>query len=300
MNEKSQAPGALPEIAEADATGTTRRIFEDFKQVLGVPAVNTLLRHFATIPGCLEWVWAEWRPLYLEGSLTRATTRLLAETPVPQTRPLEPGEYSAVGLDDEARAGIAAVLDFYLRANPVNLIALLYLLDRIDGPGAAPSLPEEGAPTGQPAGPRAGPPLPPLRRLEDMALATADAVRRLTALGAGEQSTMIPGLYRHLANWPGLLPALAAALATISRSGDIERAAATMEENARACARRLGPETQPAPAALSCCPPPRGRARDRFLDFARPFPRTIARMTVTARVIDALLGGGTNGRETQN
>ena len=40
------------EIAEADATGRTREIYDDFKASIGLPMVNLVYRHMATTP---EW-----------------------------------------------------------------------------------------------------------------------------------------------------------------------------------------------------------------------------------------------------
>ncbi|SVD57622.1 uncharacterized protein METZ01_LOCUS410476, partial [marine metagenome] len=53
---------AFAEIAETEATGQTRAIYDDFKSSIGLPTINLIYRHMATTPGCLEWAWALLRP----------------------------------------------------------------------------------------------------------------------------------------------------------------------------------------------------------------------------------------------
>jgi hypothetical protein len=67
------APGAdsIPAISEGDAVGDVAALYEDLRVTLGVPFVNLIWRHLATIPGGLAWVWTLVKPLYVGGELDR-------------------------------------------------------------------------------------------------------------------------------------------------------------------------------------------------------------------------------------
>ena len=73
-------PGAdsIPAIAESDATGDVAALYQDLRVTLGVPFVNLIWRHLATIPGGLAWVWTLTKPLYVSGELDRLSTEASA------------------------------------------------------------------------------------------------------------------------------------------------------------------------------------------------------------------------------
>ncbi len=45
----------IPAIAETEGTGDTAVLFAELRTALGVPFVNLIWRHLATIPGGLAW-----------------------------------------------------------------------------------------------------------------------------------------------------------------------------------------------------------------------------------------------------
>ena len=53
-------------ITEQNAEGRVAEIYQDIRFTLGVPVVNLIWRHLATLPGALEWSWASVKPLYRE------------------------------------------------------------------------------------------------------------------------------------------------------------------------------------------------------------------------------------------
>nr|NKB46120.1 hypothetical protein [Alphaproteobacteria bacterium] len=61
------AKAPLPEIKEGDAVGETAALYDDIRAVIGVPMVNLIFRHMATVPGCLLWAWGTVRPPYISG-----------------------------------------------------------------------------------------------------------------------------------------------------------------------------------------------------------------------------------------
>ncbi len=67
------AADPIPAIREEDATGDVAAIFGDLRATLGIPLVNLIWRHLATIPGGLAWVWTLVKPLSGTASALIAT-----------------------------------------------------------------------------------------------------------------------------------------------------------------------------------------------------------------------------------
>ena len=74
----------IPAVSEAEARGDGARLFDDIRQVLGVPVVNLIFRHLATLPGGLAGSWGALRPLYASGQVADAADRP-GEEPTPMT-----------------------------------------------------------------------------------------------------------------------------------------------------------------------------------------------------------------------
>lgn len=190
-------PGAaLPELREAEAPPDIAALYAALRQASGVPLVNLIHRHFATLPGVLPWVWQAIRPPLEDGRLAGARERLAAAMPLPPVAPLPAG---ALGPAD--RAEVAALVETYNRGNLTNLILLTALRRSLEGTPAEPGPPPSAI------APPAMLPLPPhLPKLAALPGPLADAVRALAARhGAGG---VVPSLYLHLAHWPAIPPAL--------------------------------------------------------------------------------------------
>ncbi|MGB1006333.1 MAG: hypothetical protein ACPGVX_04115, partial [Thalassobaculaceae bacterium] len=63
------AADPIAAIPEAEATGDTAALFADIRATLGLPVVNLVWRHLATIPGGLPWTWDQVKPFYVSGAV---------------------------------------------------------------------------------------------------------------------------------------------------------------------------------------------------------------------------------------
>ena len=184
----------LAEIREDEAPPEVEAIYDKLRQAYGIPLVNLVWRHFATLPGVLPWAWESMAPAM---PLVAAATRRVAEALEPLPR---------LSLGGEA----ASLASLYNRGNLSNLIVLTALLRGKQGDAPAP--PERP--------PVMLPPPPPLPRLESL---NAKARREVLALAAlhGHGGAIIPTLYLHLAHWPALLAPLHASLSPMMATGRI-------------------------------------------------------------------------------
>lgn len=186
----------LTEIREADAPPEVDAIYGRLRTAYGLPMVNLIWRHFATLPGVLPWAWESIAPA--TPLLPAATARLMAA--------LEPLPRLAMGPD------AAAVAALYNRGNLSNLILLTALLRGPSGPAPGP------APAGAP--PAMLPKPPPLPRFEALSPAAQRGVLALARLH-GHAEGIIPTLYLHLAHWPALLTPLHMALSPLFGMGKV-------------------------------------------------------------------------------
>lgn len=189
----------LPEIREADAAPRIGAIYADIRAVSGVPVVNFVWRHLATVPGALDWAWEGCRPIIASEQMQEARARLAAGIPlsVPQL-----ADWRAAGMDAAAQIHIGTIAAAYVRGNLTNLLALRALHKRLLEPDAASA---RLSPRGdmEPV----APPLDPLPRMTELTPQVADLVRNLAARH-GAVEGVVPSIYLHLAPWPELLRAL--------------------------------------------------------------------------------------------
>jgi hypothetical protein len=226
-------PVYLPEVPEADATGTVAATYTDIRLVLGLPLVNLVYRYLATTPGLLERAWAELRPNLLHDATDSLASELVA-FPGGTVVPIPAASLAAAGFAGE-RAGLsAATLAAYARANTRNLLAVHLLLDGNSGPvmRVSAQMPAPFAADNQPVLPMAD-----LDRLPPEA--TAILMEMTLAITGPEQPTLVPSLPRHFADPPCLLALLWAALRPALASGAADAPAHTLAERARALACRL-------------------------------------------------------------
>ena len=217
----------LAEIREADAPPEVAAIYGKLRAAYGLPMVNLIWRHFATLPGVLPWAWESIAPAL--PLLPAATQRIVAA--------LEPLPRLAMGTEAAALAAL------YNRGNLNNLVLLTALLLGKNGHAQAEPAP---APVMLPA----PPPLPKLDALSGKARREVLALAGLHGHGGG----VIPTLYLHLAHQPALLAPLFMALSPMMALGriaaarDIALGAAAVE--AEALRPYLASPPLPAQAAL--------------------------------------------------
>ncbi|MEE8506733.1 MAG: hypothetical protein V3S40_11010, partial [Kiloniellales bacterium] len=261
---------AFAEIAEADATGRTRQIYDDFKASIGLPMVNLVYRHMATTPGCLEWAWALLRPHFVGGALAREAERLVAGLDLGERWSIARHELRDAGVDAAAETTIARTLEAYNRANPMNLIALAVLTRELAHPtpdgGEAP--PETG-----PTPPRPTSVLPPMGDVSALPNEIQMVLSVLSTQAGVGGTAVVPTLYRHLTEWPGYLAIAVSAGARLVDDGSLDREAPALQEEAHRAANRI-------PRYATVLPAPTASQRDNLLGLIALFPALIARMIV--------------------
>jgi hypothetical protein len=239
---------SLPELREADAPPAIAATYAALRDATGVPQVNLIWRHAATLPGVLEWLWAQARPALESGAVAGARDRTAARLVLPDLPRLD------------APPGVAALVETYNRGNLTNLALLTAL--RLRGAGVAPA--EAGAPA--PIGAPLAPP-PPLPRLADLPPALADTAHALAARHGLSDAAVMPSLYLHLAHWPQVLAAMPVTLAPLFADGVLAQARDAAVAAAQAEAPALIATLGPAPHAPADLP--------RFLQTLAVFTREV-------------------------
>ena len=289
--ESAREPAAsgdpIPTVSESEARGDVARIFEDIRLVLGVPVVNLIFRHLATLPGGLAWSWGVLRPLYASGGVADAADRLGESLPLPTVTPVTRESVRQAGVDARGERAITHVLDAYNRSNAMNLVALTGLLEWLRARAVA----RRRRPT--PSRRRAlhqgeseaGERLPPLLALGDVDEVTRAMVLEFNTFGERGDGHVLASMYRHLAHWPGYLGLATGLLRQLHANGELDRLADRAIVHARDEARRLGPWT--APRDL---PAPTPHVRDRIEQALDAFTsNTIAKMVPIAQLLRATL-----------
>ena len=269
----------LPEVHESEARPEIAAIYAGLRRAVGVPIVNLIWRHFATLPGVLPWAWETTRGAIGSATVAEGSARMAA-----LVRAAPDLGLSAVGpvlraLPAAERARVADVVRVYNRGNQVNL-QVLSAARRFIASGA-PAGRAVSEPSGAPPAPVAAS-IPPLPRMDDLPEAARAEVSALAALH-DPSDPVVPSLYRHLALWPGVLPPLRGALAPRFAEGRIAALRAALlgvaEDSAAALLPRLAP-LGPFPA----------EHRDAVLRVLAVFPgKLIAEMAAVGLVLDAEL-----------
>jgi hypothetical protein len=282
------APGAdsIPATAEGDATGEIAALYEDLRVTLGVPFVNLIWRHLATIPGGLAWTWTLTKPLYVSGELDRLSSRTSALVSLPSLVPLPDCVWDTAAIDDNARQTIAAMIESYNHANGVNFLALLTAVSVLrdglppaSGARSMPAVARHALPT---------PELPPLPGLSELPPPVLALVRQLDEFGRLGSSDAVASLYRHLAHWPAFLSVAYTAIAPLHRYRDL----ATAQEGVIAfgrshCTDLAGLVNRELPGLSPDARSAVLRALDEFTRLM------IGRMIVMGKAMRALISAGT-------
>ncbi len=243
------ATQSLPELPEVDAPASIATIYEELKQLSGTPMVALIWRHLATYPDVLPVVWAALAPLFRAGLVQEAAWRA-AETGVdaPPSK-LTRARLSAIGLAPDDQSAFARVLDAYNRANPVNFVGVRLLVRAMtrDVGGPPPKHSAWRAPEaigGLPA-------MVPIAKIGHGDRAMIDALSSDPAL---DRSRVVPSLYRHLTEWPGLIGAIHDDLAPRFKSGEMARVIGAAGEAMDGEAARLDAYMKPLPGLATLGP----------------------------------------------
>jgi hypothetical protein len=166
------------EIAEIQADGDIAVLYADIRRTTGVPFVNLIYRHIATIPAALAWVWPLVRPLYASGAAETLGAAMVSGLPIPDLPPVRAEYFATMGLQRGDIDDITDILEYYIRGNAMNLLVMCavrrILNEAKRGSTIAPRhLPDSAERT---RSHRAVRPLPPLKTLSASTTAI-DAIR---------------------------------------------------------------------------------------------------------------------------
>lgn len=188
----------FPEIHPLNASPEIAAIYADIRAVSGLSMVNLIWRHFAALPGILEWAWRGVRPIVGSQELVAARQRLIDTIELPALPPVTTEAWQAAGVAGDALNTFRDMMDDYVRGNSTNIIVLTALRLRLEGVDhIAPVL--SAAPT-----PASAIPSAPLPRIDSLDTRLASAVRGLAKRHEGAEGGIIPSLYLELARWPAL------------------------------------------------------------------------------------------------
>ena len=224
-------------ITEDQASGEIAQLYEDIRRSLGVPVVNLIWPHLATIPGALPWAWNSLKPLYASGAITNAAVSLRSSLRPESNLGISSSTLKSVSLSSDDLRSITVVLNSYERSNSLNLIALNALLAKIDGvedhtqDELAQVTADDGLVHGE---------MPELLVLSNMEASVRELVEDLNRIGG--RSDILPSMYRHLAHWPQYLGLLHVLLKTIETESGLESQIVNTIEKTRAAAVQLSPQ----------------------------------------------------------
>ena len=194
----------FPEIPEADATGEIAAYYSKIRAGTGVPVVNFVWRHLATIDGALAFAWPaveKTAPLIYERAPEVGDAAQAA---------LAASGLSNLGLGTEWPDGVQRVVAAYNVGNGWNFLSMT-LLAALRAGASAPR-------AGQMASVDPIAPVPPFPAYGGLAPDLRAAIDRLAAAGPGGASGVRPSLWVHLAVWPEVLRAVADATVPILAS----------------------------------------------------------------------------------
>lgn len=237
----------LTELDEAQARGEIAEIFAEIRFLYATPYVSSIHRHLATRPGVLEWAWEGVAPVFRSGKAQETAWKLAAEVSLPPM-PRIPTEALAVwGVAREDVPAIAAIAESFTRVAPLNLVFGGIVRDvMLSGRHMRR---QAGATSDSWTPP---PALPPPPAFADAATMPAELRRLLERFRSGTGTTaFVPGLYRMLARWPGLLAHLAVELGPRFSSPEKTSAAAAllsrMQDAVEGLRTEIGPVQKPVP-----------------------------------------------------
>jgi hypothetical protein len=230
-------------VSEKDATPEIAAIFSDVKETLGVPFVNLIWRHLATIPGGLEMTWSLAKPLYDSPILNASARALRAQmTLVDRVTPWPDSVRTALGLSAQDKNEIVLLLEDYGHANARALLVLSYLHASLSVESLSGNKSEHKSPqTLELVDPLAHieknkdaliKPARPLPATADLPANVVALIKILNTFGEPIPSPAEPSLYRHLSYWPSFLAAFWVAVEPMERQGVLVREGISMYERA--------------------------------------------------------------------
>lgn len=261
---------SLPEIPESEATGRVAEIYRAILDATGLPSTNLVWRHMASSPGVLEWAYDALEEAFSAGAFRVLGAEIGSSLPPPAMPCL--AEYET--LDRATLESAAAVMAFYNRANPINLVALSALRRVLAGETTDAAF-DRVAPAHDPL-----PPLPPVAR--DIDSGTAARMASLARTINDGDSALMPTALRHLANWPATIVALHERVEGLAGSDALKIDAEMLRQRAVEGAARV-------PLAFPASGRPPAATRHALEATIDLFLTPISRMIVIGRGFEAAL-----------
>ena len=248
----TRALPSIPEISEAAADLRTRALYDDIKRVTGVPVVNLVYRHLATLPGALPWAWRVLRDGYATGEVAARAAALRAKLGA-GLPPLSGASFRLLGLDKRAIEDIGAVIETYNAGNALNIVALTALRLLVEG-RARRRAGAEIVEAATPLATRRRRPLQSLPALAALSPSVLEQVLWLNRLGETRAPREIASLYRHLAHWPAYLALIGGLLLPLDAAGELARLREAVRREAERLAAPLAARLARAAAAPAPSP----------------------------------------------
>ena len=133
-------------VSEEEAPESTRAIFRDIRDSLGVPVVPTVYQAYAAFPQFLELHWRVFQPVLQTAHFFLVGSRLAAEA---YTRAHNYFEICSLRRRESARVpttlSLAQVLDYYQYLDPLQLLVTAAQMQAFEGPTGGPQRTREPA-----------------------------------------------------------------------------------------------------------------------------------------------------------
>jgi len=213
----------LTELPEAEATGETAEIFAEIRHLYATPYVSSVHRHLATLPGVLGWSWDLVSPAFRSGIAQETGWRIAADAALKPLSPIPRDVLAVWGVADRDVPTLRTIAESFTRVAPLNLVYGGILRDVLLGGQTGGERP---AATAAWTPPPASSPPPAMVDASRLGEAERSVLQRFLS-GTGN-TAFVPGLYRMLAHWPGLLAHLAVELGPRFQSDEKTEAAADL------------------------------------------------------------------------
>ena len=273
----------ISEVLEKDATGDIAYIYAEIRRLWGVPNVTTIVRHVAAVSGALEWYWSIIGPANECGDFQETALSIFDTLATAPLIPLPEMALRAMGVDVSAQIEIENVFMAYDRNNRPNLL-FVSVLQRLLKKSATADIyvPQR---TGWEA-PIEARPLVRMVQADEMAPEILALAQTVGSWGFPEGTAFLPGVYRHLANWPAYLAHVGAVMWPYLETGEILRASASIADAAGKAADEL---VSRLPVAGDGLPPPAPAQAEEMSAILSTMTQKIPEMIVICNLLgDAL------------
>lgn len=196
----------VQDISEQDAGGEIREIFAEVRSLWGVSYVSAVHRYMASQPGLLEWAWAAVAPEFRSGRAQEAAWAATSRIAIADIAPISQDALAVWGANASDLETLHVIARNFTRVAPVNMM-FAALLRRVINEGRA-ARAEDAACRWRPADTL--PDLPAMVAIDTLPPPERALISRFASNMDG--SAFVPGLYRMIAHWPGVLAHFATVL----------------------------------------------------------------------------------------